>query len=436
MKAKSSIRSLLQLPFSENEKTIWPDRIFTILLVLCPIFQHYIGLFQDLGTTVMIITFCYFAFLFLKKDTWHIGNVFPLILLSVYEILNHGTGIFEVAREFLLIAYFIIAATGVIDLKYYSKIITRVAMIASVLLVIQYICYYVFGFHLQLVATQLLNNGAQQWVRLAQTGRISVTGSVMSLYRPSAFFLEPSHMTLFSFSALALIILSENFKREHLFSALLISLGCLLSTSGMGIALVLGIWGIYFIKCISGKGTVKERLKQLISKRNLVWLAVVLIAILLAYLYIPFFQTSINRIFGIGGTKSAIKGRMATGIKSLATLSGLEVLFGKQNWGNVHNWNMAGFFYTFYTQGFIGMFISFIFYVRSIFKTKDAYRWIALIVCGLSLITVHSHAAFYMFFYVMVLLGGYNLQYDPIKIKNFILPLFSRRKEKSIDTKK
>lgn len=413
-----NVFNLFQLPFSEDKNTSLTQKIFTALLVLCPILQHYKGLFHNAGTTAMSLAFFYFGFLLLQRKNWSFGAVIPLILFSVYEIFNHGVGLFEFGREALLVAYCIAAASGVFDLKYYAKVIVRIATIASVLLFLQYACFYIFGFHLQLVVTSFLNSSAEQWVLLSKTGLIGVTGKPMSFYRPSAFFLEPSHLTLFCFPALAMIIFSPNFNRKHIVSAVLISLGIVLSTSGMGIALVFGFWSLYFLIKLSGKGSFWERTKHLFKPKNLIWLSLIIVSVVLLYFVFDPFRMSINRVLGIGVRQSAFAGRMGTGIKALGDLSGIEFFFGKQNWGDVHKWNMPGFFYTFYTQGFIGMLLSYGFYFLCLFKTKGPYFWISLALVGLSFITIHTHAAYYMLFYSLLLLDGLMPPNDHIQVRN------------------
>ena len=403
-----SVRNAFRLPNEDVGDITVLDKICILLLALSPILQHYKAVFDNAGTMAMIVAYCYFGIRLLRVKRWRFGVVLPLILVSVYKIVNHGTGIKEIAREGLLIAYFIAAASGVINLKYFVKVVTRVAMVASGLLIVQYFCYYVLGFHLQLVPTSLLDDSAEQWILLAQTGRISVTGKMMSFYRPSAFFLEPSHMTLYSFSALAMIVLSEKFDRKHIVSAVLVSAGILLSTSGMGIALVFGIWGIYVFKRLIGEGKPRDQIKRLIRPKTLIWFAAAASIFLALFCLVEPIRMSIIRIFYNSNGKSAIEGRMGTGIIAVRSLSGSEFWFGKQNWGNVHNWNMAGFFYMFYTQGFIGVLLSYVFYICSMFKAKKSSFWIAMILIGLSFVTIQTHAAYYMLFYVMILLSGYD----------------------------
>ena len=185
-----------------------------------------------------------------------------------------------------------------INLKYVARSAYLVAMAAGIGIILQGICYYLFGFHLQLVATELLLEESHAWVRLAETGIIGVTGYASAFYRPSAFFLEPSHMFLYFVPSLFLLLLTPDMNWLKRISAVILSVGLVLSTSGMGIAVVVGAWLLHL-----GFGNGKTnllRFKHLFNKRNILrCIAFVLIFVVIA-LSLPFLRYSILRIF-IGG---------------------------------------------------------------------------------------------------------------------------------------
>lgn len=423
MKVVSMLQDVFSLPIKKPKKVGTLEGICLFLLALCPLFQHYDGFLRDASTSLLLVLFVYFGIRLLCVKEWRFGVVIPLFIFSFYEIFNHGIGALKIGRELLLMGYFVAASSRAINLRQFARIAIRIASIACGLIILQYVCYYILGFHLQLVPTALLSEDAEQWVKLAQTGIISVTGKTMRFYRPSAFFLEPSHFALYCFAPLVLVVLSSKMSRKYLPTAILLSLGILLSTSGMGIALVVGTWGIYFLNKLMGTGTLKERMKKLLTPRNLLVIGVALICMIVLYFAVPLVKMSVNRIFvGTDGGKSAIMGRMGTGIKAVESLldKGIQFWLGRNDWGNVHKWNMAGFFYTFFTQGLVGMLLSYGFYISSIFQTSKDRVWLCLCIIALSFVTVHTHAAFFMLYYVLLILGGYKLENSPLKMKNFL----------------
>ena len=56
--------------------------------------------------------------------------------------------------------------------------------------------------------------------------------------------------------------------------------------------------------------------------------------------------------------------------------------------------------------GIIGMLLSYVFYVSCAVFSKGAYRWMAIIILGISLVSAHTHGTFYMLFYVFMLIDG------------------------------
>ena len=70
------------------------------------------------------------------------------------------------------------------------------------------------------------------------------------------------------------------------------------------------------------------------------------------------------------------------------------------------NFNLPGFFSTFYKYGLIGLFLSYAFYAGCALFAKGAYRWMAIIILVTSIFSAHTHGTFYMLFYVMMLMDG------------------------------
>ena len=421
-------KSTENLSDSENPIFNILDKICAVLLVLCPILQYYDGIVIEVSAVILVLLLPYFGIRLLLSKVWVFGAVLPLILLSLYEILNHGTSIMEVAREALLVVYFIAAASGVIDLKFFIKSAVIVALSASGLIVIQYFCYYILNFHLQLVPTSLLDPSAAQWIRLAQTGRISVSGNWMSFYRPSAFFLEPSHMTLYFMPLLIVLLFSKQFDPKKIIIVAILCLGVILSTSGMGIMLVMCIWCLYlFLRMTDGATSIKGRIKKLFAPKNLIYILVLLVILIIAYFTVEPFRMSVNRIFvNSSNGNNAITGRTRTGFRMIKTLKGWEFLIGKHHWGGVSRYNMTGFSYPFYTQGLIGLLLSYAFYVLSVLKARTPYRLLAFVILGLSFFTLHTNAAYYMLYYVLILLFGYDKKSDKFVVGNNLSYFFEK----------
>lgn len=110
-------------------------------------------------------------------------------------------------------------------MKSVFKSASRIAQVASILIIVQYVCHYIFGFHLKLVPVSLLLPESSQWIAGAETGQVGINGIRSELYRPSAFFLEPSHMFLYVFPILFVFLLSPNIDNWRRKIAILLTVG-------------------------------------------------------------------------------------------------------------------------------------------------------------------------------------------------------------------
>lgn len=384
------------------------DTAGAFLLALCPIVQHYRGIWMDAGEELLCLLLPWLLLRLFARRRLNVKVIVPLAAYAVWVFLTSQLDWGTAAREGMLLVYFAAAANDIGYMPRLQKAARAVAFLAGCLIWIQYLCYYLLGFHLQLVPTGRLLESAGQWISLAQTGRISVTGNRMKFYRPSAFFLEPSHMALYLTPVLLGLLLSPEKSRRNRRMAAFVSLAMLLSTSGLGIAVVVIAWLVYGL-FYREKGSDEQGVVCL--KRNqLIFAGMFLVGLLLLYSTVDVFRSSVSRIFvGTDGQNSALEGRMLTGLRSVSHLSGLSLLAGRGNAISIADWNMSGFFYTLYKHGVTGCVLSWWFYVRCIRLLKREYCWLAVMVLLLSFFTVHTYAAFYRMYFVSILLQGYGV---------------------------
>lgn len=438
------------------------DTACVILLALCPLLQNLQGVLVDSRATILAILAPYLVARFWIENRVKWLPVLPLLLFSVCKILDEGTNFNELAREGLVCLFLLAAASGILNTKKLLTAMTAVAVVSSVLILVQHVCYAVWDFHLQLVPTQLFLPSSDQWMGLTETGKISILGNPMSMYRPASIFMEPSHMALYCTPVLLFLLLKPglNLKRGAL--AALITVGVIASTSGLGIVLCLGLWLLYFALYFGENGTGKPlgigkfKIKGFALKPrrfagfsirgrrygaftfggltlrpiNILLILGLLVAAVLAYLCLDVVQDAVNRILGSGDGYNAIAGRTDSGASAVSELRGSEWLFGKAVPGDEASWYMAGFHESIYKYGLIGLAISYAFYVISLFKLKREYSWFALMLLGLSYFTNHTHGSAFMLIYCILLLGGYS-QAPPAGKRDWTLRLRRPKREKA-----
>lgn len=300
---------------------------------------------------------------------------------------------------------------GLFEIKTFIKCCQLIAVCATVLIIVQYLCFYVFGFHLQLVSTALLNPDNSQWFGLIQTGTISVNGKVMAFYRPSAFFLEPSHFAIYCIPVIVATLFSyaEDEKRK-IRLAFFISIGVVLSTSGMGIGIVIASWIAYIVFFYRQNERINSiKIRNLFKPRSIALLLLILGVLVMLYVCVPFFRQSVSRIFMSASSSglNAIEGRTMTGMKSLQMMQGTRRFIGFGSTYNIAGWNMPAFFFVTFKFGWIGTVLFYAFYVYSAFRLKREAQVLSIIFIILSFFTLLVYGIYYRLFYTMIILNGY-----------------------------
>jgi len=412
IKNKTALEFSQLVSFGENNNQ-FIDKLCAFFLALSPILWHYKGPFQDCGHSILIIFFPFVVLKLLMKlrrfNLADLGVVAMLIMYNIYRVVAHGATLYKFGHRMLIVVYLLALALGCINVKHIIKTAYYVAIAASVCIILQYICYYGFGFHLQLVPTALLLPRAEQWVLNAKTGLAGITGRLRSFYRPSAFFLEPSHMFLYIFPHLLIMLLSKNTNRWRIRRAILFTVGLLLSTSGMGIAVAVGAWGL-FLGMSSGKENI-IKLRYIFKPKNVMTLVLLLILIVGLYFNVPVFTKSVDRIINSNSGSDAISGRTTQSVALVKSITGANLIFGVSDSITGIDFNLPGFMVTVYRYGLIGILLSYSLYVRGLLKLKAQYFWISFVVIVVSFFSQHTHETFYMFYYISILLeGNYQLK--------------------------
>ena len=492
------------------------DWICAVLLALLPILQHYRGLINMLYSALlvnvlpssfsklaaedtmtvscMLLMAPYLAVRifssFRKENLKGLILVAPLIVFYIYKVVDHGTSVSELFQVALSVGYLVALGFGCIDLKKFVKSATVVGCVAGAGMIVQYVCYYVFGFHLQMVPDKLLLPSAEQWVKLVQTGHYSVTGHPIAFYRTSAIFLEPSHLFIYCFPLLFINLYKNGKTPFNWVASVLVSVAIVLSTSGMGVAVIFGAW-VLFATLWDAK---TDLLKISSLKKGRQWLRGICTALvmLVLFLNIPSINSSIARIIGhksisislfipslgsgteetiqpgqadvttptgneptgnettsdptVGnGTvaqpivtdKNAVSGRVKYAVRALKKMSIVQWIFGCSDTTTEVKAHMPGFFSIAYRYGIIGLLLSYFIFAYALFKVDAGYFWMAAIWFVVSFFSAHTHGMSYLLFYVMFVINGHqeNTGAWAGELKSFFCGFVPRRLRNRIETR-
>lgn len=392
--------------YGSQNRTIL-DRLCAFLLAISPILQHYKGVYENAGFTVLLIAFPILTLRFFTKhggrrfNSRNLIAILPLLLFELYTAVDHNVSLLRLLYIAFMMWIFFCVAAGCVNTVYFLKYATNIVSLAAILLVVQYISHYLFHRTLDLRPLKLLVSQDVIWVRSLSISRVG------RLYRPAAFFLEPSHLFIYCFPIVAVLLLSPNMTKWRRNKALLLSGAMLLSTSGFGIIVTVGLLGVYLLLYRSDVRR-KNVMNKLMSSKTILTAAALLAVLVLCYFTIPVFQRSVNRIILPTEGSSAIDGRIRLARNYIKTISGKAVLFGEKNVTGNLEFNLAGFFATYIKWGILGLLFTYWFYCRGLFILKSAYFWISLIIVVISFFTAHTHGTFYMLYYVIFLMEGYG----------------------------
>lgn len=392
-----------------SENTTFGDKVCALVLALAPLLQHYKGIVQNAGFTVLLlITPILFLRTYYKLKVGLVNKkcfyaIIPLILFYFYTILIRDFNVMRLGYVLLLSWIFICVSNGSINISYLFKCATKIAILATIAIIIQFIAHNILGRTIDFRPLSLLVTQQNIWVR--NSVNFGVAGY---MFRPSGFFLEPSHFFLYSFPIITVLLLSVNRDKTNLRTALFISLGLLLTTSGMGIAVLAGLWTLYFLVYKKANDYSLNNILKIISVRSVVIVLLLIIVFFFAYRSIPFIQSAVDRVFYEDETSNAIEGRVRLVKDYVSSITGRAVWFGTPiSELDDLEFNVPGFFATYIKWGIFGLLFSYWFYLQGLFKLKGPYFWLTLIIVVISYFTAHTHGTFYMLYFVVFLMNGY-----------------------------
>ena len=325
--------------------------VYSGIIAFLPIFMYINipGINLGLGTVLLIITVPYALTkkIIVKKEIKEL----PFFLLLGYLLLKSTDEVINVLILLIIIMHIHGALNGSINCRVVRKIMQCVAVCATYCVIIQLIFYYLLGIRFSFLPSFLV----------ADEFKYYYTTEIQSIYRASAFFLEPSHYSQYICISLLFTFFPEDNRKPDIAKAFWIILGCLLTTSGIGIALCIGVLGWYLLF---------NRMK---SGKKIIYIFIGMVAAVLIFLVlmqIPLFAFSIQRIFGEVDGYNAIEGRTWLWDAYIGTMSTNERIVGL-GVSNIPKGYMTGLMHMIYCYGYIGLAIMVFVYIYLFIKSKS-----------------------------------------------------------------
>lgn len=368
-----------------------------LLSVLCCLNVPILNI--SLGTVLLLVFVPYALTFILTGSNFLKGLAFiPFFLFYGYLVIRADANITQIILCFATLINLWAIGCGSISTEKFRKIIEWFALVNTVLIVVQTLCYYGLGYK--------LNYLSQSWVH--ESFRESyVFRESSGLYRPSALFLEPSHYTQFCCFALISALFPANDARINWRRVIAIACGCLLTTSGMGMAVMIGVaaWFALFKK--SEYGTPVVRIAGCI-----VAFAIALVIMM----QIPIFQTAFNRVFNEVDGYNAIRGRTGNWSSAIATMHGKVLWFGYGGTAK-YPYYLNGLADTIYKYGVLGLGLEMLCFLYLMRLKVNNYVWCSCLAFVGLFCFAHLTSFYSQVFYFGMILSECAADIDTVKIR-------------------
>ena len=229
------------------------NSLFTLLVVLLPFLYQYKS---PIGTVALgeflLIPFILYYFsrrkistVIYKPYNGYFSYVICAIICTLFASLQSYFSYSDFFTVFLRIIYYsllIYVSYKHFDVKLGLKLCAYLTLFFSIYLIAQYISYKTIG----LVLPTVLH---KNWVFSPEMGtRLDYELYYKYVYRPSSLFLEPSYYVLFAGLGLTAVLFRTDKvnKTFNLILALIVTMSIVISTSTLGILVLIVDWGAYF----------------------------------------------------------------------------------------------------------------------------------------------------------------------------------------------
>lgn len=368
------------------------DGFYHLCIALLPVLYiiNVPGLNISLGTAILL-GFVPHSVVFILKGINKKSRVSAFIFLVFYiYLIFRSDG--NVARIVLCCATFLILygqMKGAINNTKMRSIIETFAIINVLLLVIQVISYYILHFQIQYIPRNLIYEEYQNAYVFRESS---------GLYRPSALFLEPSHFSQYCIFALISVLFPVKGK-ANMKKAFAIGLGCILTTSGMGIALTFGVFAWYMVL---NRQSIDKKILNILK-----WIPVLIIALFILS-KTAFFQTALQRVFSTVEGYNAVSGRTHNWDDAIGSMHGQLLWLG---YGDSQNYELylTGLADTIYKYGVICVILEGLCFLYLMIKKVDNFVWCCCIVFAILFCVAHITNFVAQAFYFGIIIADANI---------------------------
>ena len=381
-----------QDPFYTNDQPL-AKRIFQYCVALMPVlYLLNVPLLNISLGTVLLIAFLPYSGLCIvgwisrkNKDSKNYLGMILFALFYLYSCLRSGGGFNTIVLSMVTLVHIWGVFCGSVQLDKVRRILVSFAMISAGLVLIQTVAYYLLNWRIQYVPQVFVHEQFRESYIFVDEG---------GLYRPSALFLEPAHFAQYCCFAIISVLFPIKGKAD-VERAIVIAIGCILTTSGMGIALTCGITAWFFVVEYLVDGKIKNY-----SPKQIVLFGFACLVGAFLVVQVPFINTALRRVFSSVDGYNAIAGRLGLWkLKdAIGTMSIVPLLFGYNSTAE-YGYYLTGLIDTIYKLGFVGLLLELSCLGWLMCRKRTNYVWGTCLAFVLLFVVAHLTSFFVQVFY-------------------------------------
>lgn len=292
--------------------------LYTYYIGLLPVLMIYKLPFVNFGLGVLLalifLPYVFFSAFNKTNNKFFSIQSFLIVLFLLYYAYCVSSD-FNVSTLLIVVAIHVLFAPKSLYFVKFLKIVKGCVLISSVIIIFQWLIYTLFGVFIPFII--------DDYILEAFKGTSGMSEESAGFYRISGLFLEPSHYSKYAIVGLAFFLFESTLNKRVFMKAIIVTIGILLSTSGIGLVGALGIWAYYFV--FKDNLIVKQK-----SKIARVFYLLILGSFILLTLFYASnsFHHSVIRILGLSDDYNAIEGRTLYSESYLALLGDSDWLLG------------------------------------------------------------------------------------------------------------
>ena len=389
-----------------KKSTSYLQILYTLLTITLPVMSIYVSPFPgiDFGTLCVLL---FSVFMLINKPSIKLNRLLVLLLIYSFvvtiplimglttEYYSSTSSVLNRLFRFIILTVMMVGFgyTTYFDEKNYTRVLGVASLIVASYAIIQAITFRFLGFKLRNIF----------WQERGGAVFSSTLGEYESVYRPPSFFLEPSGVTYFLTPFLCYILFrKKTVNGLEMLSAIIITIGILVSTSGQGLFVISICWGGWGIRQLRG--------------RKFMGLLIILIC---SFLFLRSYDLNytVSRIT-TDEELNAIDARSG-GYELVKDLPDNRIVFGTGYGNYVESIYYSSFAEIVFCTGIVGLLIVLLFYF-SLFNKGVLYQKVLVISSLVLMIGGGIYTPTYLCFYLPMLLPVHKKEGISINTKGLL----------------